>query len=139
MSHIAAQPASNPERTRTNVIERYFAAIAAGDYDTLSEVLTADAVTRWPQSGELIVGAASCVTVYANYPGGSPTVQLRRLTGAGASWIAESTADYGDDRWHVVSIFEFDGPRISSVTDYFGPTLPAPDWRKPWVEREHAA
>ena len=139
MRHMGAEPVSKPEQARSEAIERYFAAIQAGDYATLSELLTSDAVTRWPQSDEVIVGAASCVMVYANYPGGSPAVQLRRLTGAGSAWIAESTADYGDDRWHVVSIFEFNGPRIASITDYFGPTLPAPDWRKPWVEREDVA
>ena len=139
MSHIARRPAFEPDQARTEAIERYFAAIEAGNYAALSEVLTSDAVTRWPQSHELIVGAASCALVYANYPGGPPTVHLRRLTGGGAAWIAESTADYGDDRWHIVSIFEFDGARIASITDYFGPTIPAPDWRKPWVEREYDA
>ena len=113
MSHMAAQPASKPEqdRARAEAIERYFAAIRSGDYGALRKVLTPDAVTRWPQSGERIVGAASCVKVYENYPDGSPTVHLQRVTGEGATWVAESTADYSDGRWHVVSVFEFDGAR----------------------------
>src|SRR4051794_6560861 len=48
-------------------IERFFAAIAAGDYEALHDVLAPDAITRWPQSGELITGALACVHVYQNY------------------------------------------------------------------------
>ena len=138
MSDMAAQLACKPEQDRaeTDTIERYFAAIQAGDYADLSEVLTADAITQWPQSGERIVGAASCIKVYQDYPGGSPEVHLQRVTGEGAAWVAESTVDYGDSRWHVISIFEFDGARIAGITDYFGPSLPAPEWRRQWVQIE---
>lgn len=38
----------------------------------LLEVLTPDAITRWPQSGERITGAMACLRVYQNYPGGPP-------------------------------------------------------------------
>ena len=119
---------------RTATIERYFAAIVAGDSAALDEVLTPEAVTRWPQSGERIVGAGSCINVYENYPGGSPAIHRQRVTGEGATWVVESTVDYGEDRWHVVSVITFDGPRIAGITDYFGPTLPAPEWRRQWVE-----
>jgi hypothetical protein len=59
-----------------------------------------------------------------------------RISGDGDVWVAELVADYHSERWHAVSIIEFDGPRIARMTDYFGPTFPAPDWRKDWVERE---
>ena len=136
MSEAAVGSASSAadDHAKTETIGRYFAAILAGDYAALGEVLTPDAVTRWPQSGERIVGAGSCIKVYANYPGGSPAVHQLRVTGNGGTRVVESTVDYGDDRWHVVSIIEFDGPRIAGITDYFGPSLPAPEWRRQWVE-----
>jgi hypothetical protein len=120
----------------TQTINRFFDAIQAGDYPVLLEVLTPDAITRWPQSGERMTGAMSCVRVYQNYPGGPPTYRLQRISGEGDIWVAELVGDYGDDRWHMVSILEFDGARIARMTDYFGPTFPAPAWREEWVERE---
>lgn len=61
MSEVAVGSASSAaaDHAKTATIERYFAAILAGDDVALDEVLTPDAVTRWPQSGERIVGAGA--------------------------------------------------------------------------------
>ena len=98
MMYVAVLPTSAPEHVaqRRDTIDLYFAAIQAGDAAVLYEVLTPDAITSWPQSGERITGAMSRSLVYANYP----------------------------------------GARIARITDYFGPTFPAPEWRQEWVERE---
>ena len=64
---------------KAQTIRRFFDAIVAGDSATLLEILTPDAVTRWPQSGERMTGALSCVRVHENYPGD------RRATGSGGS------------------------------------------------------
>jgi hypothetical protein len=119
-------------------ITRFFDAIAAGDPTTLLEILKPDAVTRWPQSGERMTDAMSCVRVYENYPGGPPSFRIERISGAGDTWVAEMVLMYGDQRWYGVSIVEFDGPRIARMTDYFGSAFPAPAWRAQWVERDDA-
>jgi SnoaL-like domain len=119
-------------------ITRFFDAIAAGDSATLLEILTPDAITRWPQSGERITGAMSCVRIYENYPGGPPRFRFERITGAGDTWTAEMVLSYGEEPWYGVSIVEFEGQRIARMTDYFGPAFPAPAWRAQWVEREDA-
>jgi hypothetical protein len=141
MIYIAVPPCPEPDdpRQRAETIRRFFAAIQGGDYQALRDVLTEDAVTRWPQSGERITGAMACVQVYENYPGGPPTYVLQRISGEGDVWVAECVADYGDERWHLVSVIEFDGPRIARMTDYFGPAFPAPAWRHGLVEVEPAA
>ena len=117
-------------------IGRFFSALQAGDYAGLEEILMPDAVTRWPQSGERMTSALSCIRVYQNYPGGPPKYQVERISGGGPVWVAELVADYGAERWYTVSVIEFDGPRIARMTDYFGPRVPAPEWREAWVERE---
>ena len=120
-------------------ISRFFAAVQAGDYPVLLEVLTPGAVTRWPQSGERITGAMSCVQVYENYPGGPPQYRVERISGEGLTWVAELAAGYGTEHWHIVSIIEFEGSQIARMTDYFGPSFPAPEWRREWVELEEPA
>jgi hypothetical protein len=120
------------------IIKRYFDAIVAGDSATLLEILTPDAVTRWPQSGERITGALSCVRVHENYPGGPPSYRFERISGEGDTWVAEMTMQYGEESWYGVSILEFEAQRIARMTDYFGPAFPAPAWRAEWVELENA-
>jgi hypothetical protein len=141
MMYVAVLPTPKAERgaQRVETIGRFFAAIQSGDAAVLQEVLTPDAITRWPQSGERITRAMSCARAYANYPGGPPSHRVQRISGDGNVWVAELVADYGDERWHLVSVIEFEGPRIARMTDYFGPSHPAPEWRKEWVEREDPA
>lgn len=138
MVNDAVQPASELElgSRRQDAIRRFFVAVQAGDYPVLHEVLTPDAITRWPQSSERMIGAMSCIRVYENYPGGPPNYQVQRISGHGDVWVAELAADYGNERWYTVSIIEFEGSQIARMTDYFGPSLPAPEWRQAWVERE---
>ena len=140
MTSAAVQPPPDPEHAaaRSETINSFFRAIQAGDYAVLERVLTPDAITRWPQSGERITGAMACARVYENYPGGPPDYLVQRISGDGDVWVAELVADYGLERWHVVSVMEFDGPRIARMTDYFGPSFPAPEWRLDLVDREEA-
>ena len=93
---------------KAQTIRRFFDAIVAGDSATLLEILTPDAVTRWPQSGERMTGALSCVRVHENYPGGPPSYEFGRISGAGDTWVAERTLMYGEEPWYSVSIVEFD-------------------------------
>jgi hypothetical protein len=136
---FAPHPAHDLAPHRRATIQRFFTAIQAGDYAVLEEILTADAITRWPQSNEQITGAMACVQVYRNYPGGPPTYRLERVSGDGDVWVAELAADYGNERWHVISLIHFDGLRIAHMTDYFGPSFPAPEWRKELVDVTAAA
>ena len=133
---MTTDPGAETDKAQT--IRRFFEAIVAGDSATLLDILTPDAVTRWPQSRERITGAMSCVRVYENYPGGAPSYQFGRISGEGDTWVAEMTMKYGEESWYGVSIVEFDGTRIARMTDYFGQAFPAPAWRAEWVELETA-
>ena len=129
---------TSADTNHAQTITRFRDAIAAGDSATLLEILTPDAVTHWPQSGERITGAMSCVRIYENYPGGPPRFRIVRVSGAGDICVTEMVMTYGDEPWYGVSIVEFDGPRIARMTDYFGTAFPAPAWRAQWVERDDA-
>ena len=130
MPHTASEAGDE----RTQAARAFLEAITNGDYARMETILTPDAVTRWPQSGELMTGAMACIRVYENYPGGPPVYRLRRIVGEGSTRTAELEADYGAERWYVTSILEFEGDRIARLTDYFAPTLPAPDWRRELVD-----
>ncbi len=124
---------SNDDNRAT--LERTIAAIFAGDVDGSTAAMADDAVVEWPQSGERIVGRQACSLVYKNYPGGSPSYELRRISGSGDLFVVEAVGQYGSDTTYMTSIIEFRDGRIVKQTDYFGSPFEAPAWRSQWVER----
>lgn len=123
-----------PKASRATTVERFLDGVQEGDYATLKEVLTPESLTRWPQSGEQVTGAVACIRVYENYAGGPPKYTVTRIVGHGDLVVAELVGEYGAERWYIVSIYEFEGDRIARMTDYFGPSLPAPEWRKELID-----
>jgi len=117
------------------VLERTMNAMYAADFETAASAMADDAVVEWPQSGERIVGRDACLMVYKNYPGGSPTYQLRRIRGGGDVFVVEAVADYSGEKSYVTSIVEFRDGRIVKQTDYWSSPFEAPGWRAQWVER----
>lgn len=116
-------------------LERTIAAMFAGDIDASTEALADDAVLEWPQSGERIVGKQACSLVYKNYPAGSPSYQLRRISGSGDLFVVEAVGQYGADTSYMTSIIEFRDGQIVKQTEYFASPFEAPAWRSQWVER----
>ena len=116
-------------------LERTIAAMFAGDIDGSTAAMADDAVVEWPQSGERIVGRQSCTLVYKNYPGGSPSYELRRISGSGDLFVVEAVGQYAAGTSYMTSIVEFRDGQIVKQTDYFASPFEAPGWRSQWVER----
>lgn len=96
-----------------------------------------DFVMEMPQSGERVRGRDAMRRLQEEYPvKGGPAVTLRRVVGAGRTWVVEATSDYGDGRpVHVVVIMELDGDGlISRETRYYAEGFEAPAWRSELVE-----
>ena len=117
------------------IVEQMIAAMQAGDIPATTTYLADDAVVEWPQSGERIVGREACTAVYLNYPGGTPSYQVRRITGEGDHFTVEAVADYGGQRTLVVMLVELRDGKVIRQTDYWADPFEAPAWRAGWVER----
>jgi SnoaL-like domain len=118
-----------------DTLQRMLEATFRGDFDTAVQAMTDDAVVEWPQSGERIVGQEACLTVYKNYPGGSPAYELRRITGGPDTFTVEAIGDYSGKKVYLTSIVEFRDGKIARQTDYFADPFDAPSWRADWVQR----
>jgi len=114
-------------------LERMFAAFGSGDWESVLADVADDFVQEWPQSGERLMGKKACVAVYRNYPGGSPSVRLTRVSGEGDHWTVEADMQYGEQPVRGVSIFEFRHGKIVHETDYFADPFDPPAWRSQWV------
>ena len=116
-------------------IEALVAAINGRDLVALDKVFTEDVIMEWPQSGERIRGEQNRREIYSRFPS-LPKVTPRRMTGSGDLWVLEANLDYGDGEPHLcVFVFEMRDGLIAKEIAYWSKPFPAPDWRKPWVER----
>jgi hypothetical protein len=94
-----------------------------------------DYVMEMPQSGERISGRDRMRAMQESFPGPPPSITLRRVTGAGRSWVVEGVNDYGGDIWHVVLVLELapDG-RMLRDTRYYAKPFEAPEWRAAFTD-----
>ena len=125
----------SPMDDNRGTLRRTVEATFAGDFDTAIEAMADDAVVEWPQSGERIVGRQACLTVYRNYPGGSPAYDLTRITGGPDVFTVEARGDYSGETVYLTSIVEVRNGKIAKQTDYFASAFEAPAWRSGMVER----
>lgn len=122
--------------TNGDIVRRLFAFIDAGQPDRRAEVMTMDAVQRWPQSGEQMRGLDRILEA-TRRRSSIPRARVARVMEAGDFAVAEWSADYGDGKvWRNVSVFRFADDLISEETDYFGDPFPALAWRADLVEIE---
>ena len=114
------------------LIER---SIAAMDPALEWEARHQDFTVEFPQSRERM-DRDGLRRLQETYPGGAPTIRLRRLTGAGDLWIAETVIHYTDGKvFHGANIVEFRDGKIWKETRYYGEPFEAPAWRAGWTGR----
>jgi hypothetical protein len=93
-----------------------------------------DYVLEMPQSAERIRGRDNLQAYQQAYPN-PPTIQLRRVVGAGDVWVVEAHNDYGGGQlYHVIDIVQYRDGKIWRETRYYAERFPAPPWRTQWVE-----
>jgi hypothetical protein len=123
------------ERTEVEaLLERIFAVM---DPDVEYELRHPDFEALMPQSGERFATRDALREMQRAF-GAPPAITLRRLVGAGDTWVAEADADYGGEPWLSVLVIEFRDGLILRETRYYTEPLEAPEWRAGFVERMDA-
>src|SRR5215212_11226336 len=93
-------------------------------------------VMEMPQSGEAVRGRENLTKFQEAYPGGAPSIRLRRVLVRDGLWVAELVNDYGGGQVSdVAMILELKDGRIWRDRRYFAEPFKAPEWRAQWVER----
>jgi len=141
--------------TSSAIVKQYVDALHHFDLDALQDLIHPDITVRYPQSGEVIRGAATYVEMLRNYPGAEAVAEIDGTVGAdeqvqvssplpfGLPSVTVSTASdtftcktvvtYPDGSiWHVVFILRFLNGKIIEETSYFGEPFDPPDWRAPY-------
>ena len=95
-----------------------------------------DYLLEFPQSGERM-DRDGLRKLQEHFPGGvAPRIQLRRVTGSGDIWFAESVIHYGDGTvFYGVSRVEFRDGKLWRETRYYAEPFEPPAWRSGWFRR----
>lgn len=104
---------------------------AADEY----ELRTDDFVMEMPQSGERIRGRDAMRAMQEAFPAPPLKVGVRRVLGAGRTWVLEGELDYGQGPWCAVVVLELDDDGlITRETRYYAERSDPPEWRSAWAE-----
>ena len=144
-----------PESKR-DFFRRYVRAIAELDYAALEQMIHADYVGDYPQSGERFRGFAAFRAQLEHYPGGLPAARFddprTKILGDEERWAISpgytvvplsgpeqyttvTRAPYPDgSRWWVVSIITMRDEKVIHAETFFAPEFDPPEWRKGIVE-----
>src|SRR5215217_4971406 len=95
-----------------------------------------DYMMEMPQSGERIQGRENMRRFQKAYPGGAPSMRLRRVLVRDGLWVVEAVYERGGGQvFDVAMILELKDGRIWRDRRYYAEPFEAPEWRKQWVER----
>jgi predicted SnoaL-like aldol condensation-catalyzing enzyme len=93
-----------------------------------------DFVCIWPQSREIIRGANNFMALNENYPG-KWSIKVIRTISTGDIVISEIELKFEEQIIYAVSFFEIKDGKILRLTEYWGDSYEAPEWRSKWVEK----
>jgi hypothetical protein len=117
------------------VLDRHWAASAAGDLVAEHDIYHEYAVCDYPQSGERICGRENLKSLRGHHPGLPSGFSVLRISGSQNLWVTEYVINYGARAVYTVSIMEFEKGKCRHETQYFGDPFEAPSWRAQWVEQ----
>jgi hypothetical protein len=115
-------------QTPARILEHWEAS-EQGDSATEHAIYAVDAVLDYPQSGERFRGRATIAAQRGGHPS-NRHFAVKRISGAGSSWVSECVISYDGAPSHSVSIMDF-GPDglVTHETQYFADPFTAPAWR----------
>jgi limonene-1,2-epoxide hydrolase len=118
------------------VVESFWEAMRANDWQAAAAHFAPDAVIEWPCSGERIKGPAAWAEIQARYPAaGRWTFDVHRLVGDGDSAVSEVTVSDGERPARVVAFSEVEGEAIVRQIEYWPEAYEPAEWRADLVER----
>ncbi len=123
--------------TPQDVVQRFWAAIAARDWASMADLLHPDVVVEWPASGERIVGRDNVVAVNREYPEGW-AIDVLRVIGDDDVVVSEVEVPHqGLGVFRAASFWTVRDGLIVSGREYWigvGAEEP-PAWRSAYAEK----
>lgn len=120
--------------TNEQIVKKLWDIFNAREFAKVKPLLHDDFVCIWPQSKERIRGADNFIALNENYPG-KWAIHVKRIVNAGDVVVSEVELTHEKDMVYAVSFFEIADGKILRITEYWGDTYAAPEWRSKWAEK----
>ncbi|MFB6723635.1 nuclear transport factor 2 family protein [Kribbella sp. NPDC056345] len=124
---------NDTEQTRP-IVERYFATMAAKDWDAFATVLAADVTYELPQTGERITGRDKYLQFNREYPG-DWTLSVTRLIVDGSTAAGSMNFTVGSEQLVGLVFLELRDGLVDRVTDFWPEPYEPPPGRDHLVVR----
>ena len=118
------------------LVERFMAGTATGDFDAIAGLVHDDFVMYWPQSGERFSGRENAFAAMRSQREKPEVVGEPRLVGSGNTWVFMAPLRYADGIQHYVAVIELEDGRIRRATGHWGAPFPAQEYRAQFAERD---
>jgi limonene-1,2-epoxide hydrolase len=118
------------------IVEAFWGAMHANDWERAASLFADDAVIDWPCTGERMRSSAAWAELQTRYPAaGLWTFEIHRLIADGDSAVTEFTASDGDVAARAIAFAETAGDSIVRLVEYWLDAYEPPDWRADLVVR----
>jgi ketosteroid isomerase-like protein len=124
-----------PADPNGQLVLRFMAGTAEGDFDAIADLVHDDFVMDWPQSGERFSGRANAFAAMRAQRDKPEVAGPPRLVGSGNTWVMMMPLRYGTDILHYVAVLELDDGRIRRATGHWAAPFPAQAYRAEFADR----
>jgi ketosteroid isomerase-like protein len=126
----------NPTQNNKQVVEGFWAAMQANDFQAAGEFLHHDYLLEWPQSGEWIRGRANFVAVNENYPAhGRWEFTIHQIIAEGDKVVSDVGVTDGVITGRAITFSTIQEGKIIRQTEFWPDSFEPSAWRAEWVER----
>ncbi len=118
--------------TSRALIESFWAAMQANDWERAAGFLAPDVVIDWPCSGEQILGRRDFIALQADYPTGTGrwSFDVHRLLADGDTVVSEVTVTDGEQSARVVAFSEVEEGHVVRQVEYWPTAYEPPPGRE---------
>lgn len=112
------------------LVREFWRLMGTNDFSSVAAVLSDDFVLEWPQSGELIRGAANFAQMNAEYPAVGPwCFDIERIVASDDEVVSDVRVTDGETVGRAISFFTIENGKISRIIEFWPDSFEAPTHR----------
>jgi len=125
-----------PADPNGQLVMRFMAGTAEGDFSAIADLVHDDFVMEWPQSGERFSGRDNAFGAMQAQQDKPEMVGPPRLVGGGNTWVMMVPLRYADGLHHYTAVLELEDGRIKRATGTWAAPFPAQSYRAQFADRD---
>jgi hypothetical protein len=125
-----------PADPNGQLVMRFMAGTAEGEWDAIAGLVHDDFVMEWPQSGERFSGRDNAFGAMQAQRDKPEVAGQPRLVGGGDTWVMMMPLRYADGVYHYTAVLELVDGRIKRATGTWAAPFPAQEYRAQFADRD---